>query len=38
VLDAVQPDVVHSQSHIVIGRGLTRIAHQRGIPVSRRTT
>lgn len=33
VLDAVQPDVVHSQSHIVIGRGLTRIAHQRGIPV-----
>ncbi len=33
VLDAVQPDVVHSQSHIVIGRGLTRIATQRGIPV-----
>jgi len=33
VLDAVKPDVVHSQSHIVIGRGLTRIAHQRGIPV-----
>ncbi|MGQ7312432.1 glycosyltransferase [Microbacterium arabinogalactanolyticum] len=33
VLDEVQPDVVHIQSHIVIGRGLTRIAHQRGIPV-----
>ncbi|MFD5226076.1 glycosyltransferase [Microbacterium sp. NPDC058342] len=33
VLDAVQPDIVHIQSHIVIGRGLTRIAHQRGIPV-----
>ena len=33
VLTEVQPDVVHSQSHIVIGRGLTRIARQRGIPV-----
>lgn len=33
VLDSVQPDVVHIQSHIVIGRGLSRIAHQRGIPV-----
>ncbi|MCT9819629.1 glycosyltransferase [Microbacterium sp. W1N] len=33
VLDEVKPDVVHSQSHIVIGRGLTRIATQRGIPV-----
>ena len=33
VLSAVKPDVVHSQSHIVIGRGLTRIARQRGIPV-----
>ena len=33
ILDEVQPDVVHSQSHIVIGRGLTRIAHRRGIPV-----
>ncbi|BDZ40179.1 glycosyltransferase [Microbacterium suwonense] len=33
VLDEVQPDVVHIQSHIVIGRGLTRIAHKRGIPV-----
>lgn len=33
VLKAVQPDVVHIQSHIVIGRGLTRIARKRGIPV-----
>lgn len=33
VLKAVQPDVVHIQSHIVIGRGLARIAHQREIPV-----
>lgn len=33
VLDQVQPDVVHIQSHIVIGRGLSRIAHERGIPV-----
>ena len=33
VLDEVQPDIVHIQSHIIIGRGLTRIAHQRGIPV-----
>ena len=33
VLDRVKPDVVHLQSHIVIGRGLSRIAHQRGIPV-----
>lgn len=32
-LDRVKPDVVHIQSHIVIGRGLSRIAHQRGIPV-----
>lgn len=33
VLDAVLPDVVHSQSHIVIGRGLTLEAGVRGIPV-----
>ncbi|MGO2684849.1 MAG: glycosyltransferase [Microbacterium sp.] len=33
VIDHVKPDVVHIQSHIVIGRGLSRIAHQRGIPV-----
>lgn len=33
VLDRVQPDVVHIQSHIIIGRGLSRVAAQRGIPV-----
>ncbi|KAA9108565.1 glycosyltransferase [Microbacterium rhizomatis] len=33
VIDAVHPDVIHSQSHIVLGRALTRVAHQRGIPV-----
>ena len=33
VLSAVQPDVVHIQSHIVIGRGLARIAKQRHIPI-----
>lgn len=33
VLDAVLPDVVHSQSHIVVGRGLTLEAGVRGIPV-----
>ncbi|MDR2998329.1 MAG: glycosyltransferase [Microbacterium sp.] len=33
VLTEVQPDVVHIQSHIVIGRGLARIARQRGIPI-----
>lgn len=33
VLDRVQPDVVHIQSHIVIGRGLAHIARERGIPV-----
>lgn len=33
VLDQVKPDVVHIQSHIVIGRGLAYIAHERGIPV-----
>ncbi len=33
VLDEVQPDVVHIQSHLIIGRGLARIAHQRGIRV-----
>lgn len=33
VLDLVNPDVVHIQSHIVIGRGLTREARKRGIPV-----
>ncbi|MGM7678664.1 glycosyltransferase [Microbacterium sp. A94] len=33
VLDAVQPDIVHIQSHIIIGRGLARVAAERGIPV-----
>ncbi|MBF4562371.1 glycosyltransferase [Microbacterium sp. VKM Ac-2870] len=33
LLDEVPADVVHSQSHIVLGRALTRIARQRGIPV-----
>jgi glycosyltransferase involved in cell wall biosynthesis len=32
-LDEVQPDVVHIQSHIVIGRGLAREARKRGIPI-----
>ncbi|HET8956864.1 MAG TPA: glycosyltransferase [Microcella sp.] len=31
VLDTVQPDVVHFQSHIVVGRGLARQAVARGI-------
>lgn len=31
VLDAVQPDVVHFQSHILIGRGLAAEAQKRGI-------
>jgi glycosyltransferase involved in cell wall biosynthesis len=33
ILDQVKPDVVHIQSHIVIGRGLAHIARDRGIPV-----
>jgi glycosyltransferase involved in cell wall biosynthesis len=33
VLDSVRPDVVHIQSHIVIGRGLAREARKRGIPI-----
>lgn len=33
VIDEVQPDVVHIQSHIVIGRGLARVARSRGIPI-----
>ncbi|WP_029261117.1 MULTISPECIES: glycosyltransferase [unclassified Microbacterium] len=33
VIDRVQPDIVHIQSHIVIGRGLAYVAHERGIPV-----
>ncbi|MFS0734703.1 glycosyltransferase [Microbacterium sp. 1P10UB] len=33
ILDDIKPDVVHIQSHIVIGRGLAREAHKRGIPI-----
>jgi glycosyltransferase involved in cell wall biosynthesis len=33
VLETVRPDVVHIQSHIVIGRGLAREARKRGIPI-----
>jgi glycosyltransferase involved in cell wall biosynthesis len=33
ILDEVKPDVVHFQSHIVVGRGLAREAVKRGIRV-----
>lgn len=33
ILDTVKPDVVHIQSHIVVGRGLARQAAKRGIRV-----
>ena len=33
MLDHIRPDVVHIQSHIIIGRGLVREARKRGIPV-----
>jgi glycosyltransferase involved in cell wall biosynthesis len=33
ILDLVKPDVVHIQSHIVVGRGLARQATKRGIRV-----
>ncbi|MFJ4036665.1 glycosyltransferase [Microbacterium sp. NPDC090007] len=33
LLDEVKPDVVHIQSHIIIGRGLARESRTRGIPV-----
>lgn len=33
ILDEVQPDVVHSQSFLVIGRGLSKEAQKRGIRV-----
>lgn len=33
ILDEVKPDVVHIQSHIIIGRGLARQATKRGIRV-----
>lgn len=33
VLDAVKPDVIHIQSHLVIGRALTREGARRGIRI-----
>jgi glycosyltransferase involved in cell wall biosynthesis len=33
VLDAVKPDVVHFQSHIVVGRGLSNQAQKRGVRI-----
>jgi glycosyltransferase involved in cell wall biosynthesis len=33
ILDQVKPDVMHSQSHIVVGRGLTAEAAKRGIRI-----
>jgi len=33
ILDEVKPDVVHFQSHLVVGRGLARQAAQRGIRI-----
>ena len=33
ILDEVKPDVVHFQSHIVVGRGLAREAAKRGIRI-----
>jgi glycosyltransferase involved in cell wall biosynthesis len=33
ILDEVKPDVVHFQSHIIIGRGLSNQAQKRGIRV-----
>ncbi|WP_228508682.1 glycosyltransferase [Herbiconiux sp. VKM Ac-1786] len=33
IIDEVQPDVVHFQSHIIIGRGLSTEAEKRGIRI-----
>ncbi|MBM3716212.1 MAG: glycosyltransferase family 4 protein [Actinobacteria bacterium] len=33
ILDETTPDVVHIQSHIIIGRALAREARKRGIPI-----
>lgn len=33
LLEAFAPDVVHIQSHIIIGRGLTKVARARGVRV-----
>jgi len=33
ILDAVRPDAVHIQSHIIVGRGVARQAYERGIRI-----
>ncbi|OIH96255.1 glycosyltransferase [Curtobacterium sp. MCBA15_001] len=33
IIDAFKPDVVHIQSHIIVGRGVAREAHDRGIRI-----
>ncbi|MGU3409090.1 glycosyltransferase [Microbacterium sp. M1A1_1b] len=33
IVDALKPDVVHIQSHLIVGRGLAREAHDRGIRI-----
>lgn len=33
ILDAVRPDVVHIQSHLLVGRGIVQEAHARGIRI-----
>ncbi|WP_223629003.1 glycosyltransferase [Microbacterium sp. EST19A] len=33
ILDDLQPDLVHHQSHIIVGRALIRHARKRGLPV-----
>lgn len=33
IIDAIKPDVLHIQSHIIVGRGVAREAHDRGIRI-----
>ncbi|ROQ41169.1 glycosyltransferase involved in cell wall biosynthesis [Frondihabitans sp. PhB188] len=33
IVESFKPDVVHIQAHIIIGRGLTKVAHDRGIRI-----
>lgn len=33
IVDSFRPDVVHIQAHVIIGRGLTKVARARGIRV-----
>lgn len=33
IVDAVKPDVIHSQSYLIVGRGLSNAAHKRGIRI-----